>query len=97
MGEQLSNQAGNFNILSQSVWLRVTDCTSIAYLIQQLSYYIIIAVDLLRQQGRAKEVFEDIDDSVDELKESKRILVGTTRTKKEGVRIRYGGYGRWRR
>lgn len=89
MGEQLSNQACHLNILSKSIWLRVTDCASVANLVQQLSYYVIIAVDLVRQQWRAKEVFEDVDDAVNKLKDRQRILVGTAGTKEEGVRIRY--------
>lgn len=67
MSEQLSNQASNFNVLPKSIWLCIADSTCIADLTQQLSYDIVVVLDLVSQQRRTEEVLEDINDSVDEL------------------------------
>lgn len=85
MSEQLSNQASNLDILPKSVWLCVADGTSIADLTQQLRYDIVVVLDLVGQQRRAKEVLEDINDSVNKLEQCERILVCTARTEEECV------------
>lgn len=97
MSQQLSNQASNFDILPKSVWLGVADGTSIADLTQQLRYDIVVVLDLVGQQRRAKEVLQDINDSVNKLEQCERILVCTARTEKECVRVVYRRYYRGRR
>jgi hypothetical protein len=65
--EKFAHPSFDLDNLSQCVWLRRTDCTSVAHLRQQLSNDIVVVFELDGQERRANEVFQRIDDPVQEL------------------------------
>ena len=78
--QQLPYPSGDFNILSQSVRLCIADDTSVAHLPQQLRDYIVVALNLYRQQRRSQKIFQDIDDAVQEFEHRKWLRIGSAGT-----------------
>jgi hypothetical protein len=73
--EQLSYHSGYLNIFPQSICFCIADDAPIAHFTQQLRDYIVVALNLSRQHGRAEKVFEDIDDSVQKLEYRKWLRI----------------------
>jgi hypothetical protein len=78
--QQLPYASGDFNILPQSVRLCIADDTAVAHLPQQLRDYIVVALNLYRQQRRSQKIFQDVDDAVQEFEHRKWLRIGSAGT-----------------
>lgn len=74
--QELAHPALHFNHLPQRIGLRRADSSRVAHLSEQLRDDIVVGFDLDRQERRAHEVFQGIDDAVQELEDEERLDLG---------------------
>ena len=67
--EKLAHPSFDLDNISQRIGLGCVDHTRVAHLVEKLSDDVILALNLLCDEGRAQELFESVDDAVDELED----------------------------
>lgn len=76
VSEQLAHEAFHLDQVAQGIWLCRVDVAGIAHLGQELGGDIVAGLDLLGVEGGAEEVFERVDDAVEELEHEQRLDLG---------------------
>jgi len=74
--KKFPHEAFDFDQVAQCIWLCRIDSAGIAHLGQELGRDIVVVLNLVRQQRRAKKILERIDDAVEELQDEKGLDLG---------------------
>lgn len=87
VAQELIHETLDLDQVAQGIRLGGANGAGIAHLGQELGDDIVVGLDLVGQQGRPEELFERVDDTVEELEREERLDIGRGRQQKEEIRM----------